>query len=114
MRISDWSSYVCSSYLFRRSRIATGWDRQLLSRYADSGRVYHLVLRLRSRHTRSTRHSCTLLVRSEERRVGKECVSTCRSRGSPYHEKKKYRAHREWHIDNYTTTATTRIDIRPR
>src|SRR3546814_11598468 len=25
------------------------------------------------------------LVRSEERRVGKECVSTCRSRWSPYH-----------------------------
>src|SRR3546814_71866 len=29
------------------------------------------------------------LVRSEERRVGKECVSTCRARWSPYHEKKK-------------------------
>src|SRR3546814_115020 len=29
------------------------------------------------------------LIRSEERRVGKECVSTCRSRGSPYHKKKK-------------------------
>src|SRR3546814_12345332 len=28
-----------------------------------------------------------LLVRSEERRVGKECVSTCRSRGSPYNSK---------------------------
>src|SRR3546814_17660017 len=27
--------------------------------------------------------------RSEERRVGKECVSTCRSRWSPYHEKQK-------------------------
>src|SRR3546814_11699757 len=27
--------------------------------------------------------------RSEERRVGKECVSPCRSRWSPYHEKKK-------------------------
>src|SRR3546814_12854094 len=27
--------------------------------------------------------------RSEERRVGKECVSTCRSRWSPYHIKKK-------------------------
>src|SRR3546814_13317101 len=27
--------------------------------------------------------------RSEERRVGKECVITCRSRGSTYHEKKK-------------------------
>src|SRR3546814_14451825 len=30
-----------------------------------------------------------LSVRSEERRVGKECVSTCRSRWSPYHYKKK-------------------------
>src|SRR3546814_11546730 len=28
-------------------------------------------------------------MRSEERRVGKECVSTCRSRWSPYHYKKK-------------------------
>src|SRR3546814_16461411 len=28
-------------------------------------------------------------VRSEKRRVGKECVSTCRSRWSPYHKKKK-------------------------
>src|SRR3546814_19609510 len=31
------------------------------------------------------------VVRSEERRVGKECVSTCRSRWSPYHyNKNKY------------------------
>src|SRR3546814_13389590 len=29
-------------------------------------------------------------VRSEERRVGKECVSTCRSRWSPYHYKKQH------------------------
>src|SRR3546814_13406260 len=29
------------------------------------------------------------IMRSEERRVGKECVSTCRSRGSPYQYKKK-------------------------
>src|SRR3546814_18901935 len=29
------------------------------------------------------------LFRSEERRVGKECASTCRSRWSPYHYKKK-------------------------
>src|SRR3546814_12141623 len=32
---------------------------------------------------------CGALLRSEERRVGKECVSTCRSRWSPYHSKKK-------------------------
>src|SRR3546814_7760259 len=30
-------------------------------------------------------------LRSEERRVGKECVSTCTSRRSPYHSKKKHR-----------------------
>src|SRR3546814_18954713 len=30
-------------------------------------------------------HIFTLVRRSEERRVGKECVSTCRSRWSPYH-----------------------------
>src|SRR3546814_10993808 len=29
--------------------------------------------------------------RSEERRVGKECVSTCRSRWPPYHKKQKKR-----------------------
>src|SRR3546814_14741962 len=33
------------------------------------------------------KHACKLL-RSEERRVGKECVSKCRSRWSPYHSKK--------------------------
>src|SRR3546814_5442578 len=32
---------------------------------------------------------CRYYKRSEERRVGKECVSTCRSRWSPYHYKKK-------------------------
>src|SRR3546814_17926912 len=32
--------------------------------------------------------------RSEERRVGKECVSTCRYRWSPYHSKKKTRTER--------------------
>src|SRR3546814_19737405 len=33
------------------------------------------------------------LARSEERRVGNECVSTCRSRWSPYHSKKKTQQH---------------------
>src|SRR3546814_11630594 len=31
----------------------------------------------------------TLPNRYDERRVGKECVSPCRSRGPPYHSKKK-------------------------
>ena len=35
-------------------------------------------------HQAALRH-CDDLVRSEERRVGKECASMCRSRWSPYH-----------------------------
>src|SRR3546814_9675798 len=35
--------------------------------------------------SRSTPSSSPRAPRSEERRVGKECVSTCRSRWSPYH-----------------------------
>src|SRR3546814_13369907 len=64
MRISDWSSDVCSSDLQHRRR----------GRLARSGR---------------SDHGCGgFRLRSEERRVGKECVSTCRSRWSPYHYKK--------------------------
>src|SRR3546814_15280090 len=43
------------------------------------------ALRCRSRRIAS------YSIRSEERRVGKECVSTCRSRWSPYHLKKNNR-----------------------
>src|SRR3546814_11648431 len=39
---------------------------------------------------RSIKRNAVSNRRSEERRVGKECVSTCRSRWSPYHYKKKY------------------------
>src|SRR3546814_5940535 len=34
---------------------------------------------------RAVASASTFRIRSEERRVGKECVSTCRSRWSPYH-----------------------------
>src|SRR3546814_12441447 len=37
------------------------------------------------RHATARREDRHLRLRSEERRVGKECVSTCRSRWSPYH-----------------------------
>src|SRR3546814_4637229 len=79
MRISDWSSDVCSSDLYRHrpgsvcstegrnhfSSALIGW------RSVSGGRVDLC------RHLERPR--------SEERRVGKECVSTCRSRWSPYH-----------------------------
>src|SRR3546814_12969923 len=44
---------------------------------------------LRPRKASSAGGSLRAAGRSEERRVGKECVSTCRSRWSPYHYKKK-------------------------
>src|SRR3546814_2480906 len=68
MRISDWSSDVCSSDLH------AGADLHLYVHPQDID-----ALEGDRRHTRD--HDC----RSEERRVGKECVSTCRSRWSPYH-----------------------------
>src|SRR3546814_4499901 len=36
-------------------------------------------------HAGGEKRRVELFIRSEERRVGKECVSTCRSRWSPYH-----------------------------
>src|SRR3546814_16630758 len=41
-------------------------------------------------------HADHAMYRSEERRVGKECVSTCRSRWSPYHKKKQKTQHNEY------------------
>src|SRR3546814_20149739 len=81
MRISDWRSDVCSSdLLWRRIPPAATTDDHLsfmLSSY--NGGVGAL---LRDRRLCSNTAS-----RSEERRVGKECVSPCRSRWSPYPQK---------------------------
>src|SRR3546814_7113144 len=72
MRISDWSSDVCSSDLAPLDVFANG---TLIAK----GEVVTVGGRFGIRITD---------IRSEERRVGKECVSTCRSRWSPYHYKK--------------------------
>src|SRR3546814_13848660 len=49
----------------------------------------------------------TAATRSEERRVGKACVSTCRSRWSPYHEKKKTNIEQiQMHTDNSKHSST--------
>src|SRR3546814_1075462 len=80
MRISDWSSDVCSSDLFdaldaviariRAQTVAADINR-------EGGTAIALELDLAA--------EASIQARSEERRVGKECVSTCRSRWSPYH-----------------------------
>src|SRR3546814_7274130 len=78
MRISDWSSDVCSSDLplGRRGDVPLGGIRHPLS-----PRLSWPVASIAHPAAAGT-------ARSEERRVGKECVSTCRSRWSPYHSKK--------------------------
>src|SRR3546814_1877991 len=84
MRISDWSSDVCSSDLWSRRDGRWGLDQRLAIRDFDEIRdvtaMYEHDVGRRDRSDPSY-----AVLRSEERRVGKECVSTCRSRWSPYH-----------------------------
>src|SRR3546814_9589979 len=95
MRISDWSSDVCSSDL-HFNRLQLGCRRMQLG--VDLLRIRgdtqkHVLLHRRlvtvaldgdgvgAADAQTARGITTF--RSEERRVGKECVSTCRSRWSP-------------------------------
>src|SRR3546814_8632561 len=94
LRISDWSSDVCSSDLVGRvffrhwsptMQVGTDQTRGALERFVlGFGKV---IVRHPSHMPELRRHcrACSMYTRSEERRVGKECVSTCRSRWSPYH-----------------------------
>src|SRR3546814_5459396 len=68
MRISDWSSDVCSSDLTVRN-----------------GDTWTINFKAVDKKRERKYTSAQIRDRSEERRVGKECVSTCRSRWSPYH-----------------------------
>src|SRR3546814_4419844 len=77
MRISDWSSDVCSSDLASAQRARAG--RRLRARQPLPGPADHAATAHRAAGPQAVPD------RSEERRVGKECVSTCRSRWSPYH-----------------------------
>src|SRR3546814_11918775 len=98
MRISDWSSDVCSSDLKPPSRIDEEQRRSRKIRHCP-GLKRHTPARPHKRTADKTgryigAEFCRdlqerFVLRSEERRVGKECVSTCRSRWSPYHLKKK-------------------------
>src|SRR3546814_15480387 len=96
MRISDWSSDVCSSDLKSADEGAEhrplhehGGDdrcRRLIRPHPAQGRAVPPGERSpASRGFPAHQRAC----RSDERRVGKECVSTCSSRWSPYHAKKK-------------------------
>src|SRR3546814_16160949 len=105
MRISDWSADVCSSDLqhaLRELRPLGGLGR-LVGAVQAVGVTLHIlfvlegddadVAELPCLRRRGGRYGAVgtdgdfaaVPRRSEERRVGKECVSPCRSRWSPYH-----------------------------
>src|SRR3546814_14772704 len=104
MRISDWSSDVCSSDLsvlwtqmnqsFNAWRVVacsstsnvhstfTTHDHAVATATNLAPHCFEAASQSRYQHHRTP-------PRSQERRVGKECISTCRPRWSPYHQKKK-------------------------
>src|SRR3546814_15376411 len=109
MRMSDWSSDVCSSDLSSVSLDSAFEDHRLIP-FLDVGGgggtaaitllkgvhrdlavmagvllTAHGARPCRSAVARGGLRGGVAARRSEERRVGKECVSTCRSRWSPYH-----------------------------
>src|SRR3546814_20714512 len=101
MRISDWSSDVCSS------------DLRSVAKRAGRRRSYAVASPSCLRSARPIGPTTKplplkLFRRSEERRVGKECVSTCRSRWSPYHSKKKqHNNNTPYHYPNTLTPQLT-------
>src|SRR3546814_19132124 len=102
MRISDWSSDVCSSDLQSDGNDVEGY-RQALEQTATELetilRTFESLINIAQAEAGLNRLTLAALdlsalaqdlldvyqPRSEERRVGKACVSSCRSRWSPYH-----------------------------
>src|SRR3546814_1378580 len=92
MRISDWSSDVCSSDLIFRGALDVGAREINEAMKLACVRAIAQLARMEAGDLAAAYGDdipCFgpeyLIPRSEERRVGKECVSTCRSRWSPYH-----------------------------
>src|SRR3546814_10365057 len=90
MRISDWSSDVCSSDLDDRL-CCTLWNPAMEAISGIPGEqmrgkdLRHILSSVRGTLIEPVIRNAVAGIRSEERRVGKECVSTCRSRWSTYH-----------------------------
>src|SRR3546814_8882462 len=92
MRISDWSSDVCSSDLVELSALAVATDPQSMERFKTLSADRTAMIKQRDQEIKRVKalglHEMTeeeRAQRSEERRVGKEGVRTCSSRWSPKH-----------------------------
>src|SRR3546814_13536634 len=97
MRISDWSSDVCSSDLdfvwmserIDRARSSASKFAEVIAPLDEVDFLYSPIDQNSAKFSLADRQLpvrvALAATRSEERRVGKECVSTFRSRWSPYH-----------------------------
>src|SRR3546814_12649440 len=98
MRISDWSSDVCSSDLGLPDIQAGGVDDPRAGGVLRLDDAHGVAQRLAEGDAAGMRDDAAgqvergLRIRSDERRVGKECVSTCRSWWSPSHSQKTTRS----------------------
>src|SRR3546814_14237143 len=106
MRISDWSSDVCSSDLQEAG--GTGYRPTLhLCLHAPDAEGPHLCADGEEPlHPRGKR--------SEERRVGKECVCTCRARWSQYNDKIKRKQCSSVHLMNDHRNISKKTQIQTR
>src|SRR3546814_1680329 len=84
MRISDWSSDVCSSDLIDRRHLRDHGDAVGVAGPDVVAGVDHAQADATG-NRRGDAAVFEIQPRPEERRVGKESVSTCRSRWSPDH-----------------------------
>src|SRR3546814_12655560 len=111
MRISDWSSDVCSSDLKRN----TAQRGQHAAPIALACQIPPKICQQCTADSNAQQGECGIRagiepcsgddqdgIRSEEGSVGTECVSPCRSRWSPYHETKHHNAHTKLIHYNYT------------
>src|SRR3546814_15136502 len=96
MRMSDWSSDVCSSDLLTNCLDSPSLsaaavklpDSMTWAKMRISSKGFIVIPAVDSWGILlGIVDGVRQVARSEERRVGKECVSTCRSRWSPYHSK---------------------------
>src|SRR3546814_19658691 len=97
MRISDWSSDVCSSDLLQIEADACAAIEGDIGADVEGAFADDVVAGLKCGGAVAGPGDAAAIDaglgrRSEARRVGKECVRTVRSRWSPYHYKKKTKA----------------------
>src|SRR3546814_10932353 len=113
MRISDWSSDVCSSDLFKRSRSGTLTGKEQRSAVSQvvqgtASLIFKKALLEAggdidigagvARHPEISRDAGQQSRSSDERGVGKECFSTCRSPWSLHHYKKNIENERNHNV----------------